>query len=222
MPTTSSPSLGVQDEHALAGPLGGGGRLASTVATTDDGDVDLGPQQLDVPDPSVSSSGRVPRSPGAAAGRRGDGARPPAPAVPVPGTSGRRRCRRPGPGSCRSRRPGTACRRPTASSRRAGSRPRRESPAANAIGRPSTTMRPTSAVAPGAGRRSAQESRRSLAHPPAGRVEQRLGLEPGRPAPADDLDLEPAAAGAVGGRERGRHVAERDRRLHVSGRSRPT
>ena len=34
---------------------------------------------------------------------------------------------------------------------------------------------------------------RSLAHPLSLRVEQRLGLEPGRPAPPDDLDLEARA-----------------------------
>ena len=51
----------------------------------------------------------------------------------------------------------------------------------------------------------------SLAHPDALRVEQRLRLEPGRPSPADDLDLEAGAARAVRRRELGRHVPERDR-----------
>jgi hypothetical protein len=37
-----------------------------------------------------------------------------------------------------------------------------------------------------------------LAHPLALRVEQRFGLQPGRSASPDDLDLEASVAGAIG------------------------
>ena len=109
--------------------------------------------------------------------------------------------------------PGTASRRARAPPHRAGSpsppnRPARTAPAARRrrSGRPRRR------------RRALGGRRRDLGHwriRETLRVEQRLGLEPGRPAPPDDLDLEAAPAGTVGRRERSRHVPQRDRFLDV-------
>ena len=154
--------------------------------------------------PESDADRSAPETSAAVADRRVDAGRRPAPAERVPGTSGHTRRHRPAarqfpqspvrhsvppPAGCRTGPEdrhgdglaGVECA-PGARRRRCGRRRPRRSP----------------------------RTGRSLAHPCARRVEQRLGLQPRRAAIPDDLDLETATARAVRRRELGRHVAQRE------------
>ena len=187
----------------LPGRLRVGGRAAGRPIPADDRDVR--PRRAGPRSPAGGvAGGRTPTT-GSGGGRRPDAARRPGRAAPRSGTSARTRCRRLRRGSSRSRRPGRASRRAPAP------RPARriaiatESPGSNATGRPSTTIRPADSSSAGAAGRSVTGASACLG------VEQRLWLDPRRPPPPDDLDLEtrrrpgrPASAELGRARSRGR------------------